>query len=112
MSNSGFRGSRIGINSVSMKGSVVDYEIAFVGEDGVTHGLMRHSIPVEADAEIAAKANAFVTALINRAAAIHFVSPASSDASSTAPQKDKVHGIAEALGAAATETDEPEGTPG
>lgn len=111
--NSGFKGSRIGINAVTMQGSTISYEIAFIGEDGVTHGLMRHSIPAEADPVIAEKADAFITALIRRAASIHFSQPAAdtSGPRDLAPQG-STYGIAEALGAAGTETDEPDGTQG
>lgn len=110
--NSGFKGSRLGVNSVTMTGSTITYEIAFIGEDGVTHGLMRHSIPAEADSEIAAKADAFITALIKRAASIHFSQPADSGGpQDLAPQKG-TYGIAEALGAAGAETDEPTGAQG
>lgn len=114
MSNSGFLGTRIGINSVSMQGSTINYEIAFIGEDGVTHATTRHSIPAEADPTIAKAADAFVTALINRSAALHFSQPTSGSnggPQDLAPQK-VTHGIAEALGAAGAESDEPDGAPG
>lgn len=106
--NTGFKGTRIGINSVTLSGASIAYEITFVDEDGVTHGVMRHSIPVDADPDISAKADAFVTALIQRAAAVHFSTPDRATPSTQGTTYD----LATALGASGSEADEPDGTQG
>lgn len=108
--NAGFRGTRIGINSVTLSGTTISYEIAFIGEDMVTHGLMRHTIPLDANPEIAKTADALITMLIARAAMIHFAQPTNSDG---VPVTQKgSYGIAEALGHVSAETDEPDGAQG
>ena len=114
MSNSGFKGVRVGINSVAISGSAISYEIAFINpEDGATHGLMRHSIQLEADSSIKEKADSLITALIERAAAIHFTnSMKSADTPADLTLKRTSYGIAEALGITSDETDEPDGAQG
>lgn len=103
--HSGFKGSRIGVNSVLMSGQTISYEIAFIDDDGITHGTLRHTIPAEGDSDITQKADALITALIHRAAKIHFSQPGVPNAT-----KD-VNDLAHALGALSPEGDEPDGTP-
>ena len=103
--HSGFKGTRIGVNSVSMTGQTISYEISFIDDDGITHGTLRHTIPAEGDPEITQKADAFITALIHRAARVHFAQP------NVASAPKDTNDLAHALGAAAPESDEPYGTP-
>ena len=103
--HNGFKGSRIGVNSVSMSGQTISYEIAFIDDDGITHGTLRHTIPADGDPEIAQKADAFITALIHRAARVHFSQPNVSGAAK------ETNDLAHALGTSSSETDEPDGTP-
>lgn len=109
--NSGFRGNRIGVTRLTLVGTTVECDIAFVDQDGVTHGTMRHSFPAEADEAIAGGVNALVMAVINKLSGIHFAQPEGSGPKDLAP-KGSSYGIAEALGAAGAETDEPDGAQG
>lgn len=104
--NSGFKGSRIGVHTVTISGVSIVYEITFVDDDGVTHATMRHSSSIEADPVIAEKVDALVTVLINRAASAHFTKPATS----SDPLQGGTYDIATALGATSVEADEPDGT--
>lgn len=107
--NSGFKGSRVGVAKATIENTTLTYEIQFVDEDGVVHGLMRHGIPLDNESEISLKANELLDALRKRAESMHFASPMSGALPSAIGGP---RGIAESLGTASQTSDEPEGTQG
>jgi hypothetical protein len=111
--HSGFKGTRIGLSSLSMADNRIDFEIMFIDSEGVVHGRMRHTRMLGSESDINTKADALITALLNEVAAMHYTSPASNIAASDlASGGGGAVGLAEALGAAPSAPDEPEGTPG
>lgn len=77
--NTGFRGTRLGLRKLALNDSVLSYEVAYVSEDGVVHGLMEHSLMVGAETEIDSKIDELCTLLLKKAAALHFDSPESTN---------------------------------
>lgn len=112
MNHGGFKGTRVGVSKVEIGTSTLTYEILFVDQDGVTHGMMRHSIPLDGESAISKKAEELSTLLIDRAARIHFSRPSGVDASDPFVSGESSGGIGEALGATGTPSDEPVGSQG
>lgn len=73
--NEGFKGKRIGLNSISISGSVLTYEITYVDADDRVHGVMRHSRPVEDDPDVRELILRLSDLLISQAAITHFENP-------------------------------------
>lgn len=107
--HSGFRGSRLGISEVILREGHIVYEVQYIDEDGVVHGTMRHTHPYDNESELGAKADELITTLLDMAAKMHFASPSGRPSALTGGVSG---GIAEALGAAAPTSDEPDGAPG
>jgi len=107
--NSGYKGSRVGITKTTIENTTLVYEVQFVDEDGVVHGIMRHGVPLDNESEISIKTNELLDVLRKRAEAFHFASPASGVLPSAIGGP---RGIAESLGNTGQTPDEPEGTQG
>lgn len=108
--NSGFKGVRLGLRSLTLKESVIAYEVAFLSDDGVLHGIMQHSLLSGGNEEIDQKVQELATLLLNRAAALHFTSPGSrTDSGGLLTQGASHGGIAEALEHSGSSLDEPGG---
>lgn len=107
--HSGFKGTRIGLTSFNLKEKMLNYEIAFIDSDGVTHATMRHATALIEGSELNKKVEELATMLIGEGAKMHFDSPAGEVARSAVGG---TRGIAEALGDTGVSADEPEGTPG
>jgi hypothetical protein len=107
--HTGYRGTRVGVHTLTITGNLLSYEVAFVDEDGVTHGIMRHTIPIDADPAVQNAANALVTELIKKAARAHYTQPSGFDSTSTPTSTDDLR---TALGNPHTEADEPPGAQG
>lgn len=75
--NGGFKGSRIGLNSLTISGSVLTYEITYVDAEDRVHGVMRHSRPTEDDPDVRDLIHQLSELLIRQAAVTHFESPSS-----------------------------------
>lgn len=103
----GYRGTRVGVHTLTITGNLLSYEVAFVDEDGITHGIMRHTIPLEADVAVQNAANALVTELIKKAARTHYTQPSGFDSTPTSTGTDDLR---TALGNPNPEADEPSGT--
>ncbi len=108
--HSGFKGTRLGVSELVVRGQHIIYEIQFIDTDGVVHGTMRHSHPYDGESEISRKVDDLITTLLNTAATMHFASP--SGGQPTPMTGGTSGGIAEALGATPTAPDEPDGAPG
>lgn len=110
--HSGFKGDRIGIDSVLLEGDKVIYEISYIDQDGVRHGHMRHSRAILPDTAFSSAVDALVTLLLNEAAALHFKSPMASTESFASEVKEKTnYGLRESLSGPAAAQDEPDATP-
>lgn len=103
MSNRGFRGTKVGLSSVSISGSMAESRVQFVNEEtGQTHGIMKHTIPLTgegADKDVARTAKAFLVALQNHITRLHFLEPEVGK-----PIEEAARGISESLRG---EADEP-----
>jgi len=73
--NEGFKGKRIGLNTISISGSVLTYEITYVDAEDRVHGVMRHSRPVEDDPDVRELIHRLSDLLISQAASTHFENP-------------------------------------
>jgi len=111
--HSGFRGNRVGLRKLTIQGSILIYEIAFVDEDGVVHGTTEHRIPAEADSDIKTKVDALADVLLKRAANIHFTTPSgASSAGELKTQGDGHGGISAVLADPGTKIDDDDGPQG
>jgi hypothetical protein len=107
--NSGYKGSRVGVTKATIENTSLTYEIQFVDEDGVVHGIMRHGVPLDNESEISLKANELLDILRKRAEGMHFASPTDGALPSAIGGP---RGIGESLGNTGQTSDEPDGTQG
>ncbi len=111
--NGGFKGTKLGMRSMTLSNGTIAYEVGFLSEDGVLHATSKHHVPVEADPNIKLKVDELADLLLKKAAAIHYTSPAGGSAAGELATQGESHGgIAEALADSTTSTDEPGGPQG
>ena len=108
--HTGFKGTRIGLHQLTLIGETLSYEVTFIDEDGVTHGIMRHSIPAGADPAIDNAVNTLVTELIRKTAQAHYTQP--SAAFDLSPTPTGIDDLRTALGDPNPEADEPSSSQG
>lgn len=103
MSNRGFKGTEVGLDRVTISGSVAQVSAQFVnGETRQTHGTMTHNIPLSgegADPAVVKAAHEFLNALRNHVSRLHFTEPEVGE-----PIQEAARGISESLRG---EADEP-----
>lgn len=99
MSSSGFKGNRLGIDEVSIRGSHISVGVQFLGEEGVVHATSKHTLDLGTHTDIREAARELMEALHNTIVHIHFESPEVGT-----PIEEVARGIAESL---ESETDEP-----
>lgn len=71
-----FKGTRVGVFSAALEtngiASFVKYEVGFLGEDGVVHGLITHKISVNTTPAVEAAVTSLIKALTAHATETHF----------------------------------------